>query len=156
MSPAFAWFASCGGSAPDLTQEVCQSPSPKKIGSTRNGIPSWASCSNCRNLMEVESEEVIQGTSGFSSGFTSAVVGSAESAIDSALEEMNELRRILHPHGYVMKEIEVSLGLVPSLRLTIAIKEEASGIWDRLKGFAPPVSTKSARPKEWRRFARKS
>eukprot|EP00746_Dinoflagellata_sp_MGD_P162940 gnl/MRDRNA2_/MRDRNA2_90710_c0_seq1.p1 gnl/MRDRNA2_/MRDRNA2_90710_c0~~gnl/MRDRNA2_/MRDRNA2_90710_c0_seq1.p1 ORF type:complete len:252 (+),score=58.16 gnl/MRDRNA2_/MRDRNA2_90710_c0_seq1:91-846(+) len=119
-------WASCSDCTASLEQADLHEVTSKN-GNARNSIlPSsvTSAVKNCAvSAIDAALDEM---NSMLPSSVTSAVENCAESAIDSALDEMNQLRCMLRPRGYMMKEIEVSLGIVPSLRLTIAIQENAS------------------------------
>lgn len=122
-------FLFCRNAADQVEEIVVEALSPKKRGKARNDLLSaLTSCQGCCSESgdayadEVESAD----KAGRIKCFASAALTSAETAIDSSLEDVNELRRMLKPYGYTIKEIDVSLGLIPSIKLQILIAENAS------------------------------
>jgi hypothetical protein len=110
------WFLFCR-SAADKKQEVDDTINEEFLP--------WGPCHSCSSKNVDTNEVIAENKSDMVSVFTTAAAASAESAIDSALDEMNDLRLTLKPHGYQIKEVEVALSVIPSIRLTIAMDESS-------------------------------
>merc|ERR1712187_891017 len=59
-------------------------------------------------------------------GMSEATSDQSIKAVDAALDQLCELREILRPHGYTMKQIDIGIAVLPTIEVHVSIREDAT------------------------------